>query len=414
MSLRTKGLVLAMEDDLEIESTSGETDEAMVEVAENMSEVEDSAAEVEEMNDAIDSTITDGETLEKIQGVMEESVESGEGLDETSAEIAEIAIESICARLGIEQRVMPAMESFGSSNSRVVATKIALETISEVAERVWKAVKEAFKKVWDYIVEFYKKYATGLGIAKRANDQLMKDAKSFGKTKKEKESIDNKSLATSLVIGGDANFDTAKTILSNHVNLADKASNGITILEGVAKLLYGGIEKADAAKMQEASDKFSSTVIDGTESLIGQTSLEKKAEQAVEGVRGFVARIVMKSTDVQKETLPVLDKKQMIAITTEVDSLLKATTKFVDNKNKIDSTIKNFFKGIDLLLKSLEDLAKDGENDSTIKEKTGMVKESVNNARSAISALSTAIPSLNLRAAKAGMSYVSASMKAYS
>ncbi len=413
MSLRTKGLILAMEDDSEITPVAGELEESVAEVAESVSDISDSLDDIEEMNDAIDSAETDVATLDKIQEAMGESVEKGEGLDETAAEIAEIAIESICARLRIEKRVMPAMESFGSANSRIVATKIAMEGVKEIAERVWKAIKEAFQKVWDFIVEFYKKYATGLGRAKEANAALTKEVSSFGKTEVEKDKIENSSLATALYAGGKSDAGSVKLILGNHVKLTEAANNGLNVLSDVSKMLYAGPDKIDLDKLGKTAEDFMSSGIDFQDSLIGQTSIAAQATKATEGVRGFLVRVVSESKSVSQESLPVLSKAEMTAIVGDVDDLLKATAKFVDNKNKLEATIKNFFKGIDLIIKSLSDLAKDGENNKDIEKTNSAVKESVANARSAISALSSFVPASNLRAANEAMKYVKVSMKAY-
>lgn len=413
MSLRKKGLVLAMEDDSEVVPGAGELSDSVAEVAESVAEIDDSVTEIDDLNGDIDSAEADLGTLDKIQDVMEESVEKGEGLDETSAEIAEIAIESICARLGIEKRVMPAMESFGSSNSRIVATKIAMEGVKEIAERVWKAIKEAFQKVWAYIVEFYKKYLTGLGRAKEANTALLKEAKSFGKTEVEKDKIENSSLASALYAGGKADAGSVKVILANHVKLTEAANNGLSVLSDVSKMLYAGPEKIDLDKLGKAAEDFVGAGIDFDDSLVGQTSLNAEVTKATEGARGFMVRVISKSKAVEQESLPVLSKAEMEAVCEGVDEVLKATTKFIENKNKLEATIKNFFKGIDLIIKAMSDLAKDGENNSDIEKTNSAVKESVSNARSSISALSSFVPAANLRAANESMKYVKASMKAY-
>ena len=66
-------------------------------------------------------------------------------MDEAAAEMASIAIESIRNRLGIraQTRLVPATESFGNTNTRVVSTKLVVEEIGETLKRIWAAIKAA-------------------------------------------------------------------------------------------------------------------------------------------------------------------------------------------------------------------------------------------------------------------------------
>jgi uncharacterized membrane protein YdfJ with MMPL/SSD domain len=145
-----KGLVFAMEND-EVSQVVG-TDEG---VAQAMAEATDAAQEVateaQEIAQAADDTVAaaaDAETLEKVQDVVAQTVQSGQGMDETTAQVAQVVVESICNRLGIPHahRLMPATESFGSSNTRLAATKVALENgFTDTIKRIWEAIKKFVK-----------------------------------------------------------------------------------------------------------------------------------------------------------------------------------------------------------------------------------------------------------------------------
>jgi hypothetical protein len=129
-----------------------------VELAEVSAEVEVEAADIEEAQDAVE-TLTDfieileekvadaapaepevpaipaTETEPEVPAVpAKEEVPTPEGLDEDAAEVLAAAVEGICIRLRIpksKRRAMPAMEAFGSKQSRVQASKLALENIKQ-------------------------------------------------------------------------------------------------------------------------------------------------------------------------------------------------------------------------------------------------------------------------------------------
>lgn len=154
MSIRSKGLVFAMEEGEVVDEVSKveltEVADATAEVAEQGGEVDD---HVEALSDGVDNI----EEMTSVQDVLQKSVDSGEGVSEDAAEIAEIAVEAICARLGIKkQRTVPSLEAFGSKSSRLVATKFAIESIGEKIDQAWKAVKAFFAKVWAQIKAFFK------------------------------------------------------------------------------------------------------------------------------------------------------------------------------------------------------------------------------------------------------------------
>jgi hypothetical protein len=157
MSRYARGLFAAMEEqDEKVAATHDEADE--VELIEEGSTIDRELASVEKSLEALDSAEDDIETLEDIQGVMEDSVENGEGLNETAAEIAEIAVESIYRRLGVRKgRSMPSLESFGSRNTRLHATKIAMESVGETVEKAKKFFMELLEKIRQGFEAFWKK-----------------------------------------------------------------------------------------------------------------------------------------------------------------------------------------------------------------------------------------------------------------
>jgi hypothetical protein len=157
MSKYARGLVFAMEE-LEAEDAPKRDEDAELELVQEGGDIDSEMADIDDGLGAVDDAQDDIETLGDIQDVMEESVEEGEGLSEGAAEMAEIAIESIYRRLGIRNtRPMPSLESFGSSNTRVHATKIAMEANGEMMLKLKNAAISLIKALVDKIVELWNK-----------------------------------------------------------------------------------------------------------------------------------------------------------------------------------------------------------------------------------------------------------------
>ena len=155
MSIFAKGLVAAMEDEtqaaeLAIDESGADSAEAdIVEATDISADVEAGTAEVEQAS-------ADAETLTRIADTAEAAEEEG-GLDPVAAEIAEIAVESIYARLGVQRQSYPALESFSGKTGRKRATQIAVEDLKETVKKIWAAVVVAFQKMVDFVKNFFAK-----------------------------------------------------------------------------------------------------------------------------------------------------------------------------------------------------------------------------------------------------------------
>jgi hypothetical protein len=66
-----------------------------------------------------------------------------------------LAVEALCHKLGIDGvKIFPAVESFGSTQSNITATRIAAEGIKETGNKVWEAILKALKYAREKIVAF--------------------------------------------------------------------------------------------------------------------------------------------------------------------------------------------------------------------------------------------------------------------
>lgn len=161
-SIRRLGLVGAMEEfegtspDVIVPDDDFEQPEELMEANDEVADVSDA---LEEMEDELDDGIADAEVIEKVGDTYEKYADQGTGIDDTAAEIGQITVEHMCARLGIEMVTvrLPATESFKDVNFRVKQTRMAAEAIQETAGRAWDAFAGVIKKTHEQVMEFVKK-----------------------------------------------------------------------------------------------------------------------------------------------------------------------------------------------------------------------------------------------------------------
>lgn len=156
MSLRKKFL-FALEDETTVVEPEVTPEADNLEIVENEAEVAEATTALEDHLEVLDESVDDIEEMQQVGDVLERTVESGEGATEETAELAEVAIERICSRLNLRGKSFVSLESFGSKNTRLSATKIAVEDIGEKISAAWKAVKAFFARVYEKIKEFFAK-----------------------------------------------------------------------------------------------------------------------------------------------------------------------------------------------------------------------------------------------------------------
>ena len=170
-----RGIIFAMENDGQDLDDGSEVNEA--EVASALNETTGEAAEIENDADMVTDAADDANAVGDIRDEMQESVDSGEGLDETAAEIAEVAIEAYARRLGYgaRGRILPAKESFGGRSSRIQATRLAIEKADNIFKRAWDAIVSTVKKIFKKIVEWFRKLFDNTGKLKKAAGKMKVD-----------------------------------------------------------------------------------------------------------------------------------------------------------------------------------------------------------------------------------------------
>ena len=440
MSLR-KGLVFAMEEGLADEVSEEVVPASELEVERGDSEITENSNDIEEMVTATEEAVADAESLGEIQDVMQESVDEGEGLPEEAAEIAEVAVESICRRLGISNtKIIPAMESFGSKHSRLSATKIAIESIGDTLKKIWEAIKAAFIRVWDKIKAFFIGFTKNTQALSNHLDDLKKRVIQLEDSKTADKDLDNSSLAKAFSISKKANHATATTIIENSKKLLEANANLTktvdAALSGLKNLMSTEIDRNKfTAYMNSAQTECDSNIrrILGSiiTSGIGKAQKEdtKNATSYAgpfEGCRVLRIQNQTKGTppDVYKvfsigietsdkfeaDKIDVLKKDQMLDLIHKAASLIDALNSFEKQRDMLSKASDASKKVADEALKVV---AKLSENDTVKSRIFREIGTEVSSYNSIVSAMSVSIPKVVFDAIKSSANYVSASLAAH-
>lgn len=139
---------------------------------------EDPAPEIEAIATEIDGYQGGAETMERIGEVLAEAAEEG-GLNESGAKVLEVAVEGFHKLMALPApKGILAMECFAEPGTRISATTIALEAVTETAKAAWKTVWAAIQEWLGKLGDFYNKLASGALIqGKRAEGILAAVAK---------------------------------------------------------------------------------------------------------------------------------------------------------------------------------------------------------------------------------------------
>lgn len=160
-------------------------------------EVVEAAREVDACNDdcaALDEVYTG---LEAIAA----SLESHGALSPQSAHFMYMAANSQLARVGLNMRTAPSLESFESQTRARSATFLSMETIQEQIKALWEAIKKAFLAAKKAVIEFFTKLVSASEQLAKQAEQLAHAASKFSGAPKS-DTVDLGPLAHKLAVGG--------------------------------------------------------------------------------------------------------------------------------------------------------------------------------------------------------------------
>lgn len=437
---RNKGLVLALEGDEEdeviVETPASEEDlaEATAEVEATAADVQDESNEIQDLDSAMDDASAGVDELTNIQDVMEESVESGEGISETAAEIAEIAIESIQRRLGIRQTKMafPALESFSGRNARLASTQVAIESIDFNIKSIMEAIRKAFKDLLDRLIAFVKTLMSQTASSIKAAEALEAKVAGLDEASVKEKELESRDLATAFYDGNKADSESLANILDSHIKLTKAANEaGKDIVDG-AKELTAGItalnldeskiksivdsitDRFDSITDKDRQKKFASYTKSYVGPLVGSVGFA--VETMIEDGVGFKFEFIpLESKQHDTIKVPTLTPDEIGKTCKTVIELAKATDEFKKN----EGVLKDIGKNIDTIINSIvkiADVSADGDDDKAKETKATIAhaKKMLDGLKSAVSTVTGRIPGSNVKACKAALRYASLSAKQYS
>jgi len=390
------------------------------EVEADAGELVENVAEVEELVAATEETENDVETLGEYQEIMQESVDAGTGLEPVAANIADVAIESISARLGFTsaQRTMPAMESFGQTGTRLSSTKVALEALNDKIKRGLDAVLNFLKMVWDkisgFIAGLLKSRAT---LQKHIESLLARATEAKGKDVKPKEAKLKGGYAAAVSVDGKADKGTALEVLADSRNLLGLIGKISPVLNGTMGSSSDSLN-AFVKKVADAAHSGVSSAFSGSKVAV---------EKGAEGVDYYghlvnTKAIGVKTGEKDGVTELVVDVNATGKTAAEADALdaagaeevLKKALDLVKSLVQADKAEKDLKSAAKHAMDSVAGLAKAMDKMATEDGKVGPeVSASIKAMREVsgtISKLSLQLPTLVFQGAKAAADYASASL----
>jgi len=347
-------------------------------MADNSDLTEDSAA-IDEANDNI-------AVMERLIIKMEEAVESGDGFNEETAGNMDVVLEHIVNRLGVEYSgFMVSTEQFGSNNTRLAATKIALEDMKEKARAFWENLKKKVMEWWDKIRAFFSKLANMIAMKQRTYKGLTEKFNSIeDKVNNDKQkTFDSGSLSSAFTDGSKGMPKNVETYVKNASGALDHVAKIITSWSG-----------------KSAEQGISSTAGGKTVVFVGGDTMVDDKDT---GTVYFVANKQPKKNT--SSTCLAMTKGEVGQALKYIGALLEKATKFVAKDIDPVKASRNIIKEIDYYVK-------EAENDEQ-KEKFVADRKRIVAAANNIGSASKDAPTYALRTAVLAMAYVSNSMGAW-
>lgn len=458
MSFRNKGLVFAMEADDALVNVeiNAEGNEVPAAVEADAAELQADAGDVTDLVAATEEAEAGADTLENIAEVMETSADDERGLDPVAAQIAEVAIESICNRLGIRnQKIMPSLESFGSTGSRVTATRVSTENLRETWTRIWTAIKTGFASMWTKIKEFFTKLFVANERLKTAAAKTLEAVKSIGTDAKaaayENSSVFNafKDMNSTVIDAG-----LVEVILKDQTLLVNACvtfvSGSEAALEAADKGLKDAASKEGNAAISEingaqgkllngfvgvAKDAMKKGVPSGLATVIGEAGPDTYVSKPLVNNQILVMKQVVSEGEktasyLKAEIIPLPDNKskesstvrtlkqaEMGVICVEIGKLCDATSVLKAKASALGNVEKKFNAVIDQAIKEVSKVDKEAgkamKKDDELKAVYTVARNAISGLGKASGVLMTGVPRLSVATGKAALAYVTSSMSQY-
>lgn len=386
------------------------------EVADAQMEMQEQSEEIEEQVEAVEEGMAASDQLEEVEELVEQAVENGEGLDPVAAEAVRIAVEAICSRIGADPKSvysLYATENFQSPSSRKANSKIALEGVSEFLVDLWERIKAAMKNLWDKLKKYWNQYATELGRIKSALESMKsKISKSSGKVKREGfvEKAPS-SLVRSIGFRGNISTKEISDILTTHKQYRDGIYNLVGAVGKVAVRSEQALEATTDVEIKSVIDETSKSKMIEAEYLVG--GLNIKHEVNVDSDEYTVEVVTTKETvelSSEEVSINIEDKDALKSMINGVLAHIKEIYKAREQSQKLEEAFSKFSVKANKVIKNTT------KNDGTGTDNTKYMRKLLSivyKLNSKVALLSNESTHLDVKLAKAAISYASLNLKYY-
>lgn len=241
--------------------------------AEGAVETAELALELDEIEGALDEGIETAEVVEEVAAKAEEANANG-GLDPVAAEAISLALNHLCARVGVAPKANVSMEGFKAKATRVRQTTIAVEGWKETAKQIIAYVVKAFNSAVEWIKKFVAAVMSRAENLRQKGEKLAALAKSKAGAELDKDVVINlgAGVAGALTTEDQTAVEPAAVVkgLEEHFSEVAVYNNALS----------GSVFKAHAADVNAAVEK-----LDKAEEFQAAILKFTKLEEGVEGTK---------------------------------------------------------------------------------------------------------------------------------
>lgn len=423
-----------------IEDISAETEATVGDAVEAGADVTQDAEGMEETVETIDELQDLGDDLG--------DAEAEGGMTPEAAEQAEARMESICRRLGIPNKnVFPSVEAFGSTAGRRTTTRLAQESVMQKVKDAWQQFVTWVKSTVDKIMSYMKKFLLGAESLKKDAEAMLKKVGELGTKKASVPSIKDSGLVNDFVgTSSTVSASTIQMVLGKHVDLAssagklsahfDKFSSEVektikdiesagksakfdakgdnSLLAGMVKEIADNIAKSLTAEALKAAG---GSTMDGVSNgyqvgpLVGNKRLIIGVSKSGDAGVKLTCRFEENATKNGNDQFPVLQSGDMTAVLNKVIEIAEAASKGAEQSAAVKKIGGDLQKMITAGIKAAD--AAGGDEGKEAAKALRDAQKAVSGAVGAFITLYGSAPSLNVRAGRAGLRAVAASLKQY-
>lgn len=341
--------------------------------------VADASDQVEENQAQTEEAAEVAEGLEAFAEEMKAAMENGGISRAHAATISRLATESLVnigEDFGTASRVMPALESFGSTSRAMESTSIGMESLTEKAKEIWKKILAHLEKAWNFIRGHFLKLFGAFEKLKKRAAALAAKVEANTESKKKENSLEREDIAKVVMIAGKAEPNNINPLVATATAVSTKWSEAIgktgeTIAEYFSDLagatkkeeIEAAKKKLDGVKIEPATfggndvdpanngyEKRAGLKFSITDELPGGKAIYAYVAQAT-AANGDVAAVAAnmvgqtvsvgnfnpKSTVKAPTKITTLEKSQITALCEQVEKLCDEMISYKRNENKFNS-----------------------------------------------------------------------------